>query len=57
MIKNGEKIEFKKEKRFLDNIIPVEGKLVLFPSSMPHKVAKFNNTDRVSIAFDIIPTV
>ena len=49
--------EFKKEKRFLDNIIPIEGKLVLFPSSMPHKVAKFNNTSRVSIAFDIIPTV
>ena len=47
---------FKKEKKFLKNIIPIEGKLVLFPSSMPHKVARFNNTKyRISIAFDLIP--
>ena len=47
---------FKKEKKFTRTINPALGKLVLFPSSLPHKVSKFNHSKyRISIAFDIIP--
>ena len=47
---------FKKEKKFIRTVNPALGKLVIFPSSLPHKVSKFNhNKYRVSIAFDIIP--
>ena len=48
---------FKKEKKFSKSIIPTIGKLVIFPSSLPHRVSKFKkNKFRISIAFDVIPT-
>ena len=47
---------FKKEKTFCKNITPKTGKLVLFPSSLPHRVNKFDkNFFRISLAFDIVP--
>jgi tetratricopeptide (TPR) repeat protein len=47
---------FKKEKKFIRTVNPALGKLVIFPSSLPHKVTKFDhNKYRISIAFDIIP--
>ena len=47
---------FKKEKKFYRSISPKLGKLIIFPSSLPHKVSTFNsNKYRISIAFDIIP--
>ena len=34
-------------------IVPVEGKLVLFPSWMWHGTTKFENGERLSVAFDV----
>ena len=49
---------FSKDKKFKKKIYPEKGKLVLFPSSLPHKVSRFDNKNyRISIAFDIVPNV
>ena len=33
------------------------GRMVLFPSSLPHRVIPFSeNQERISIAFDIVPS-
>ena len=48
---------FQKKNKFLSTIIPKNGKLILFPSCLPHKVTKFEkNFFRVSVAFDIVAT-
>jgi len=45
-----------KKKSPVKNVRTSDGLLVIFPSSLPHKVLSFNsNFDRVCIAFDIIP--
>ena len=47
---------FKKEQILSHQVKPRVGKLVIFPSSLPHKVSLFKNKEfRISIAFDIIP--
>ena len=47
---------FKKEKNFFSKISPRVGDLIFFPSSLPHRVSKFNkNKFRISIAFDVVP--
>lgn len=47
---------FKKEQILSHQVKPEVGKLVIFPSSLPHKVSLFKNKEfRISIAFDIIP--
>ena len=47
---------FKKEKKFSRSITPTLGKLVIFPSSLPHRVSRFKKDKyRISIAFDVIP--
>ena len=47
---------FKKEKKFVKIIVPKNAKLILFPSSLPHAVKKFNDkNNRISIAFDLVP--
>ena len=49
---------FSKDKKYKKKIYPEKGKLVLFPSSLPHKVSRFDNKNyRISIAFDIVPNV
>ena len=38
------------------NIEPVPGRLVLFPSSMPHATAPPGSNDaRITVAFDVLP--
>ena len=37
-------------------VAALPGKLILFPSSLPHRVIPFSeNQERVSISFDIVP--
>lgn len=47
---------FKNEKKMLKEISPQASDLILFPSSLPHRVKKFNNNnERISLAFDVVP--
>lgn len=49
--------EFRERKKILSHLdyTPVEGRLLLFPSTLPHDVAmNVSDCDRISISFDIV---
>jgi len=48
---------FKKEKKLMNEVKPIVGDMLLFPSSLPHSVTKFNcKKYRLCISFDLIPS-